>query len=86
MRIEELFVGAVTFGTGMFIFVSAASNSRWFFNLPKAKALEEWMGRGKARLLLGGIGLLVVALGVAIAVGYGPNKHKSPRRAISVVR
>jgi small neutral amino acid transporter SnatA (MarC family) len=71
---EELFVGSVSVALGLFFFFVAVLNWDWYFSLRSARIIQRCFGRIGARIfyLLLGIGL--VGLGIAIALGFGPNK------------
>ena len=71
---EELFVGAVSVALGAFILTSAAVNWAWLYTLRSSRWLEARWGRRGARLFHAMLGLGLIALGVAIALGFGPNK------------
>jgi hypothetical protein len=70
MPLHDWFVGLVSVSIGLAISIAAAVNSAWFFELAKPRSLSAAVGRGKARMVFGGIGLAFVALGVVIALGY----------------
>jgi small neutral amino acid transporter SnatA (MarC family) len=71
---DELFVGSVSVALGLFFFFVAVLNWEWYFSLRSAQIIQRGLGRVGARIfyLLLGTGLL--GLGIAIALGFGPNK------------
>jgi hypothetical protein len=73
MSAEEFFVGAVAIGLGCFAVFGAITNSDWYFQLRKAAYIERKAGRGAARLIYGALGTALIALGVAITLGFSPN-------------
>ncbi|QDU93395.1 hypothetical protein [Lignipirellula cremea] len=73
----DLFVGAVAIGVGVWALWSAFANLNSAFQLHKAQWLESLVGRMGARLVYAIVGLGLIALGVAIAMGFGPNKSPS---------
>ena len=78
---RDLLVAAIAIGLGLALFVSAASNVKWFFEIRTPRYLSDQMGRNRARLILGGIGAVVIFLGVYIL--FGP-KGETTFNAISV--
>ncbi len=71
---EELFVGSVAVALGLFFFFVAVSNWEWYFSLRSAKILQRCFGRIGARVFYLLLGTGMVVLGVAITLGFGPNK------------
>ena len=74
MNHEELFVGAVSIALGVAGVVAAIRNWDSYYQLDKVRWLETVWGRRAARIVYGFLGMLLIALGVAIALGFGPNK------------
>ena len=74
MNHEELFVGAVSIALGLAGVVAAIGNWDSYYQLDKVRWLETVWGRRVARLVYGVVGMLLIVLGVAIALGFGPNK------------
>ncbi len=72
MNLADLFVGGVTVLLGLSIMATAALNWKTGFQLPQARALEARFGRPRARSILAVVGLLIVALGCLILIGFRP--------------
>lgn len=66
----DWFVGAVAIVLGLAMLWNALSPSDRTFELPKLRWLERSYGRNTARLVLGTLAALLIALGVAIAAGW----------------
>ena len=79
MNPSDVFVGTLATLIGGLVFSSALMNWDWFFQLRKAKFLDDRWGRTRSRLLFAGIGIGLIGLGIAIACGWGPNKKNSER-------
>ena len=67
-------VGAVSVVLGLTGLVAAIGNWDRYYQLDKVRWLETFWGRRGVRLIYGVVGMLLIALGVAIAMGFGPNK------------
>jgi hypothetical protein len=76
MEPQDVFVGAVAVAIGVFALLSAICNWNWSYQLWKARWVEARFGRRGARLFYTILGLAMIALGVAIACGFGPNKSR----------
>ena len=76
MVLQDVFVGAVAVGIGLFALLSAAFNWDWSYQLWKARWVESRFGRRGARIFYAILGVVMIALGVAIAVGLGPNRSR----------
>lgn len=74
MNHEELFVGAVAIVLGVAGLIAAVANRDSYYRLDKVRWFETVWGRRGARLMYGVIGALLIALGITIAFGFGPNK------------
>ena len=74
MAMQDVFVGAVAICIGLFALLSAIFNWDWSYRLWKARWAEARFGRRGARVFYVILGLAMIALGVAIAVGFGPNR------------
>jgi len=74
-----MFVGAVAAGLGVWAVYSAWFNTEWAYQLKKARWLEERFGRVGVRFIFALLGLALIALGAAIAMGFAPNKSQSMR-------
>jgi len=74
MNPEDLFVGAVSILLGVVGVIAAVGNWEVCYQLDKVRWLESVSGRWCARAVYAVIGTLLIAMGVAIACGFGPNK------------
>lgn len=72
---HQYLFGGVSIGLGLVALVASLSNYPWFFELAKVRALETLLGRRGARWTCVALGLLLVALGAAIALGLIPNRR-----------
>ena len=70
MNPNDVIVGGIGCGLGLFFLAAAALNWNWSFELRKTRWLTARFGRPAARLVLAGVGLLLIALGVAISLGF----------------
>lgn len=66
---QDLFVGGLAIAMGVGLIVAAALGSEAPFRLPKLRWLESKIGRGRSRLALAALGLVLIALGALIAAG-----------------
>jgi small neutral amino acid transporter SnatA (MarC family) len=76
MTLQDVFVGAVAVGIGLFALLSAAFNWDWSYQFWTARWVESRFGRRGARVFYVILGLVMIALGVAIATGFGPNDSR----------
>lgn len=74
---EELFVGSVAIALGLLALAAGVLSWQAAFELRTIQRLERRCGRNVTRAILALAGLALIALGVAIALGFGPNKAKS---------
>lgn len=72
MEVQDVFVGAVAIGIGIFALLSGVLNWEWSYRLWKARWVEARFGRRAARAFYVILGLSMIALGIAIAAGFGP--------------
>ena len=70
---RDLLVAAIAIGLGLVMFVSSAVDAKWLFEIRTPRYLSEQLGRGKARLILSGIGAVVILLGIYILFGPKPD-------------
>jgi hypothetical protein len=75
---EQLFVGGTAILLGALSIVAGASNRDVFFQSTKIKWIETLGGRPLARAIYALIGVSLVGLGVAIAMGFAPNSSAAP--------
>lgn len=66
----DWFVGAVSIAVGVMAVWNAYAPNARLYELPKIRFLERLVGRGGVRYFLMALGLAMIALGVAIALGY----------------
>jgi hypothetical protein len=69
----DWFVGGVAIVLGIVALVHALSASERVFELPKMRWLERRYGKKAAKIMLGVLGLILIALGAAIALGFKVN-------------
>ena len=74
MNVQEVFVGCVSIVLGMLAIFGAVSNQDWYYQLDKLRWIEANWGRIAARSFYVMVGMMLIILGVAIAVGFGPYK------------
>ncbi len=74
---RDLLVATIAIGLGLVMFVSAASDAKWLFEIRTPKYLSDQFGRNRARLILSGIGAVVILLGVYIL--FGPKNESSSK-------
>jgi hypothetical protein len=81
VTIADLFVGSVAITLGVAALFAAIANLGVFYQLTKIQWIERKGGRRAARITYVILGLLLVALGIAILMGFGPNAHNPPGEA-----
>ena len=77
MNVEDLFVGAVAVVLGTTAVVAAVGNWDRCYQLSKARWLERLAGRGVVRGVYALVGITLIVLGLAIALGYRPGGNPS---------
>jgi len=70
----DLFVGVVAIGVGVFAMLSGFFNWEWSYQLHKTQWIETRLGRVGARAVYVVIGIGMIILGCAIAMGFGINR------------
>lgn len=73
MNVTDLFVASIAFVLGLGASLAAIFNWHFFFQLPKAKGVEKRFGRRGARIFYTILGVILMAIGTAIAVGFGSD-------------
>lgn len=73
MNGEQVFVGGVSAVLGLICLFAAASNWNWFYQLPKAKSLDQRWGRGCARIAFAILAILLIMTGALIVFDIGPG-------------
>ena len=76
MNPEELFVGVVAIALGVLAVAAAIGNWDCCFQSAKVRWIETLGGRRTARAIYAFVGVALIVLGVAIALGFGPNKSR----------
>lgn len=71
---HQLFIGSVALTLGALALGAALSNYDRLFQLAKLRMLEEWLGRGGARLACGLLGCSLIVVGGLIITGVLPRK------------
>lgn len=79
MSHEHLFVGGTSIVLGVLSVAAGATNHEPFFQLRKIKWIETRGGRTMARATYAILGITLIGLGIAIAMGFAPNASASPR-------
>lgn len=74
MNPQDLFVGGVAVALGAGAMLAAIANWELPYRLRTAQRIERAYGRGRARLFYAGLGIVLLLLGAAIALGFGPNR------------
>jgi hypothetical protein len=74
LGIQDLLIGGISTVMGLFVLAIALGNWDWFYQLRLARRIELAYGRPGARLYYAGLSLLLVALGLAIAMGLIPHR------------
>ena len=70
MQPQDIFVGLAAGCFGGYFLLGAVLNAPWLMNLPKPRLLAESLGRAGARLALSVFGLVIIAIGCLIAIGW----------------
>jgi hypothetical protein len=82
----DWFVGGVTIAIGASALWGALSANQHIFTMPKVRLLEASVGRSGARGILGALGMALIALGIAIALGWKwPWFSEQPATIVTIV-
>jgi hypothetical protein len=73
MPIQDAFVGGVAAVLGIAIIVGAAGRRSWLLERRGARSLVAALGLPVARVVLGIIGIALIALGALIGLGWRLN-------------
>ena len=73
----DLFVGAVAMILGGVCLAAAVFNWPWYFELHKSRWIERLCGRVGARIFFALIGIGLIVLGGAIALGFLNNRSSA---------
>lgn len=82
MANRDLLVGLVTIALGSVVVLAAIFNWQWYYELHKARWVESVCGRQGARVIFAVLGVALIVLGGAIAVGYslvGSTRQQEPQ-------
>ena len=80
---QDWFIGGIAALLGLLFVVAATGNVEWYFQLRKIHRLEDRFGRKGARFTTVVVGLGLIVLGAAIAMGVTPrfSRAKQPPTA-----
>ena len=67
---EDLLVSTVALLLGGLMIVVAIGNWDWYYELPKARWLQQACGRTGVRVIYALLGLLLLVIGLVIAAGW----------------
>lgn len=70
---QDWFIGGIAILLGLLFVVAGSGNVEWYFQLRKINRLEERLGRRGARFTTIVLGLGLILLGGAIALGATPR-------------
>jgi len=70
MAVQDLFVGVVAGIVGLVLITAAVFDGQWLMQLAHPRMLAAVLGQTGARILIGLIGLALIALGAAVASGW----------------
>ena len=70
MFLQDVVVGFVAAGLGLLLIASAASGEAWLLRYAKPRMLAAAFGKPSARVLLALLGVGLIALGIAVALGW----------------
>ena len=79
---EDLFVGLVAVALGSIGLAAAALNWEHFFRIAKVQWIEVRVGRSVVRVGYALIGILLIVLGAAIALGFSPNAQQKTQSTL----
>ncbi len=81
MEVADIFVGSVAAAIGVVAVAIAAANWSPGFEFWIGRSVDARYGRTPARLAYAILGAALVALGVAIILGFAPNARRHTQRA-----
>jgi hypothetical protein len=73
MQVQDIFVGGITAALGCVMTAGAALGASWLLERRGARTLVNAFGQSAARVCLAVVGLALIALGAAIALGWRLN-------------
>ncbi|MCO6456855.1 MAG: hypothetical protein J5I93_16275 [Pirellulaceae bacterium] len=74
MQLQDVFVGSVSIAIGLLALAAAIGNWEVSFQLRAGRWFERRWGRMGARVAYAVLGASLIALGIALAAGFGPNR------------
>ena len=83
MTYQDVFVGSVAIALGVVGMLASICNWELCYRSWKTEWIESVGGRMAARAVYGLLGLGLISLGIAVALGFAPNKSAvfQPRQA-----
>jgi hypothetical protein len=69
----DFFMGGLAISLGIVSLLASMLNWETAYQLSKAQWLESRLGRTGVRLSFAALGAVLIALGIAIAIGFAPN-------------
>lgn len=79
MSLEGLLFGLFFVGAGIFTICGAACDWDWFMGSRKARFFVAMLGRNGARIFYGLLGIAIILIGLAMAVGLVSPERKRKR-------
>ena len=76
MQNTDVFVGSIAMIVGAVVASAAIFNWDHFYQLKKAQWVESLWGRRGARFFFAALGLFLIVLGSAIAIGFVTNRSR----------
>lgn len=70
MNPQDVTVGVVAVVLGVVLLAGAATNTPWLMQLAKTRMLAGAIGLTAARVMLAALGVGLIILGIAIAIGW----------------
>jgi hypothetical protein len=67
---QDAVIGAITCFTGCLFILGAAADNELLFNMQKIRWLSKLVGRPATRVMLGLLGVGLIALGIAVMQGW----------------
>ena len=70
MQLPDLVVGTLSIALGVALAAGALLKDSWLMSLAKPRLLADAVGKPAARVLITAVGIGLIVLGVAIALGW----------------
>lgn len=88
---RDLLVAFISTGLGITLIYAILGNPDWLFRLRTPHMLERNLGRPRAKLVLGGVGAILILMGAHLATGPWlgsptPNQTQAPVNQTDVQR